>query len=232
MNGRRRLLIAAGLAAAGLAGCANPARIPPPAAAPLPPSVRIGDRWRYAKINLYNGETLAKQEMRVTALEPLLRIEVTDGNGAGLPPETYVRAWDVVQENVWEQIQVFGTPCPLLPRRLEPGSVEDWRGIYQVPGDSWRYTSSVRIEAHDWERVEAPAGVFDALRVSRRIAFVHQDFRRVGCQRLETLWYAPQVNRWVRREVDGSCVVPGRPPMRVREDRVAWVLLEHLPASR
>ncbi len=230
MNVRRGLLRAAGLGLAGLAGCARPARIAAPAAPPLPASVRLGDRWRYAKINLYNGETVDLQEMHVVALEPLLRIAVSRRDGTALPEETYAAPWRVIQENVWEQTQVFDAPSPLLPDRLEPGSVEDWRGTYRMPQDSWRYAFSVRVKAHDWEDITVPAGRFEALRVSRRIAFAHPDLYRVGCQRQETLWYAPRVHRWVRREIDGACVLPGRPPARVREDRAAWVLLEYAPS--
>lgn len=213
-----------------MSGCANPARIPGPSTPAAPPSVRVGDRWRYAKIDLYRGRTLDEQTMRVAAVEPLLHVEVTGADGRRLTAELYLGPWNVVQETAWEQVQAFGSPCPLLPPRLEPGAVESWQGTWQTPEDSWHYRWSVRTVAHDWERVETPAGVFEALRVSRRIAFSHPDLRRTDCGRIETLWYAPKANRWVRREVDGACMLPGLPPTRLNEDRLAWVLLDHLPA--
>lgn len=233
MTGRRRFVfggaaLAAG--ASGLAGCASPNRIPAPGEPPPPPVVRVGDRWRYARINRYNGLPLPDRQLRVTAVEPLIRVEVVDGDGHAFPEETYAGAWNVVQETVWEQLQVFTTPCPLLPRRLLPGAVEQWRGTYQVPGDSWHYASSVRVDAHEWERIEVPAGVFETLRITRRIAFVHPSFLRAASSRMETLWYAPAVNRWVRREIDGEYVIPGRPPMRGREDRVGWMLTKNTAA--
>lgn len=235
MTGRRRFVLAGAAMAAGatgLSGCANPARIPAPVVPPPPPMVRVGDRWRYARINRYNGQPLPDLRMRVTAVEPLIRVEVSDGDGREFPAETYTGAWNVVQETVWEQAQVFDPPCPLLPQRLAPGEAGHWRGTYQVAGDSWRYAWSVRIDAHDWERIEVPAGVFEALRITRRIAFVHPSFLRAASSRMETLWYAPAVRRWVRRETDGEYVIPGRPPMRGREDRVGWVLVAYDPAGR
>ena len=230
MTGRRGFVLAGAVltaGAAGLAGCANPARLPAPPAPPPLPSVRVGERWRYAKVNLYNGQTLAEQTMRVAAVEPLVRVEVVDGDGATLPPELHAGPWNLVQENVWDRVQVFSRPCPLLPRRLEPGATEDWRGTYQVPGDSWHHAWSVRIDAIAWERVEVPAGAFEALRILRRIAFDHQDLHRTRSRRVETLWYAPAVNRWVRRDIDGDYARRVVPPMRIGEDRVSWALIEH-----
>ena len=62
-------------------------------------------------------------------------------------------------------------------------------------GDDWLHYWSVRVDARDWERIQVPAGVFEVLRVTRRIAFRHADLHRVESVRNETLWYAPKVNR-------------------------------------
>lgn len=229
MNGSRRRFSLAGLSAAvgiiGLAGCANPQRIAAPPVPPPAPEVRVGDRWRYAVINLYNGVRIGEVAMRVVEVTPRLRVEVTDASGQALPPEIHASPWNVIQEPAYDQVQVFTEPCPLLPRVLEPGAREDWQGTYRVPGDDWLHYWSVRVDARDWERVRVPAGVFEALRVTRRIAFRHSDLHRVESVRNETLWYAPQVKRWVRREWTGSYRVPGYPPNRRGEDWVAWELL-------
>lgn len=227
---RRRLLLAVpalGLSAAQLAGCASPERLPSPASAPPQPTLRPGERWRYAKINRYNGQRLGEQVMQVETVDPVLRVSVSEGPGRALPPEIYADGWSVLQETVWDLVQRFNAPCPLLPRRLAPGASDFWRGTYEVPGYTGHRAWSVRIAAHDWERVQVPAGTFEALRVSRMIAFDHPDLLRSHSQREETLWYAPRVNRWVRREIDGRYVIPGYPPIRAREDRLTWELLDH-----
>ena len=75
-----------------------------------------------------------------------------------------------------------------------------------------------------------PAGEFDALRVERRIYFTHVDLRRSQSVRTEYLWYAPAVNRWVRREWTGQYI--GWPVRRgvAREDWVVHLLAEYAPA--
>lgn len=231
MKPARRRFALQGLAAAALPVIGGCALFEPPPTGPTAPApkLRVGDQWRYLKRNLYNRLPIGEVTMRVAALEPQLKIEVTDGDGVRLPDERYASPWEVLQEPAWDLVQTFESPCPLLPDKLAPGTREDWQGAYRVPGDSWRYYWSVRVDAHGWEDVTVPAGRFNALRITRRIAFSHQDFRRDESRRAETLWYAPEVNRWVRREVNGSYVIPGLPRTLVREDWVAWELASFSP---
>jgi len=228
---RRSMLLAgaAALVSTGLAGCATAVRVAGPATPPPPPTVRVGDRWRYARTNLYNDTALPEQVMRVTAIAPQLRVEVTDGSGPQ-PAEVYADPWRVIQEPAYDMVQVFETPCPLLPARLEPGATERYAGRYRPAGDDTLRFWSTWVDAQQWERVQVPAGSFDALRVTRRIAFQHANTVRIDPRRVETLWYAPQVNRWVRRVWTGEYTLPGFPQPRLREDWVAWDLIEYAPA--
>jgi hypothetical protein len=231
---RRRLLAGAGaLGAAALAGCAlpmadAPARPPAPA-----PRLRVGDQWRYELVNRYNGLRLGEVTMRVSALAPQLRIAVA---GAGAPEagteEVYAEPWRMLQEPGYDLVQVYETPQPLLPARLEAGASERWLGRYRIAGsDEWLYWS-VWAGAVRWEEVNVPAGRFEALRVERRIAFKHSDLWREQSERLDTLWYAPQVNRWVQREWTGTYRRYGIPRfVGQREDWVISRLVEYRPAA-
>lgn len=231
LAGRRGVLAGLGaLSAALLAGCAAPDGLQRPAAAA--PRVRLGDEWRYERINRYNGQRLGETRVRVTAVAPQLRLAVT---GAGAPPdgteEIHAAPWRVLQEPAYDLVQVFETPQPLLPERLEPGAGSFSQTRYRVPGsDDWFYWSA-QTDARRWETVEVPAGRFEALRVERRIAFQHQDLFRVRAARIDTLWYAPEVNRWVRREWTGSYRRYGMErEVGQREDWVISNLLEYRPA--
>jgi hypothetical protein len=52
--------------------------------------------------------------------------------------------------------------------------------------------------------------------------------------RTDTLWYAPEVGRWVMREWTGNYMSGGPQPMRSRslEDWVQWQLSAWEPAKR
>ena len=56
------------------------------------------------------------------------------------------------------------------------------------------------MKAEAWETITVPAGQFKALRFVNAIRFVNSDFGRTGSARQETVWFAPEVGRWVVRD--------------------------------
>lgn len=232
---RRRLLTLAALplaawlpAACTTAPFATPAA--PPPERPGAPRVRVGERWRYAQIDVYSGARQAEIACEVIELAPRLRVRLTDSRGTPRPDEIYADAWRVLQEPFYDFLQVFEQPVPLLPDVLAAGEssrLDTSYGVPQTPGE--RYAWQQRLHAAQWERVRVPAGEFDALRIERYIRLDHPDPRRLYPVRRDRLWYAPAVNRWVRREWTGEYRGPGaRRGAPMREDWVAWELLEHL----
>jgi hypothetical protein len=234
VNPRRRLAIAGATLLAGgaaLAGCAGPPRIPPPPEPVPAPRVRIGDRWRYAQIDLYRRTVTTELAMEAVALEPLLRIRVTDAAGTPRPEETYAAPWRVLQEPAYDEVQVFREPKPLLAEPIARGARTRIVTTYHRPGAERGYFWSDWMVGVAWERIRVPAGEFDALKVVHTIAFDHTDLFRSFCTRDDLLWYAPAVNRWVRREWTGTYRTSGGRRSMLREDWVAWELLEYRPAA-
>jgi hypothetical protein len=61
------------------------------------------------------------------------------------------------------------------------------------------------MHAHRWESVSVPAGQFTVLRYANVINFRYTNVsERVAAQRLETIWLAPEIGRWVARESFGT----------------------------
>ena len=56
------------------------------------------------------------------------------------------------------------------------------------------------MKAHSWETITVPAGQFKTLRFTNMINFTSSDMSRTVSSRQETLWFAPEVGRWVARE--------------------------------
>jgi hypothetical protein len=225
---RRRLLLAG---AALLSGCATDAFVAAPGAPVPAPRVRVGDRWTYERVNLYNGLVTAVLTMRVAEVSPRLRVEVTGQDGTRYPDEAYADPWRVIQEPQYDQTQWFRDPVSLLPSRLEAGSRHRIHTTYRVQGIDRDFFWSDWLDAVGWQRVRTPAGEFDALRVERRIAFVHSDPFRDRPTREDTLWYAPAVNRWVLREWTGRYWGRSWPPPLLREDWVGLRLVGYSPAD-
>ncbi|MGB7300742.1 MAG: hypothetical protein WBD34_15590 [Burkholderiaceae bacterium] len=242
-HGRRRwlrngLLVSAALPAA-LAGCASVPRnvIAPPSGFIPDPRVLSGELWRYALINRYNGETITEVTARVATVAPELRVELVATNGRAIADEVYDSAWSIRQEPIYNDTLVFGQAVSLLPSKLAVGVRDQVQTTYQVAGKGKTYPWLVRTHAANWERISVPAGEFDALRIERRIGFEHDDIFRWDSRRIETLWYAPTVNRWVMREWTGEYQKNGAESFgfgglfdHEREDSVRWVLIEHQAA--
>ncbi len=237
---RRRLLSAA--ACLLPVGCAAPQFVPPPPRPIGPPRVRVGQRWHYDTIDLYRGEKVGELAAEVTRANPssepgsggdaaadaAIVVALTGATGAPAGEERWARAWDVIVEPAYDAVQTFDRPMPLLPRELEPGARRSDASWYRVPHASGRLPWRQWLRALGWERVAVPAGDFVALRVERMIDFRHWDGWREWPQRFDTVWYAPEVNRWVQREWTGQYRWPGgRRPVVAYEDRVRWRLLDY-----
>lgn len=226
----RRAFLGIGLAgAAVLSGCAS--TLKPYATRELAAArVRAGDRWRYRVINIYNRQTLSEVEARVIRTEPQLLVTLFDAQGQRIADETWSAPWQVVQEPFYDQVQIFEAPLPLVPFGRANGDTGWLSSPYRLPGQDFPFEWQVRTQAVGWESVSVPAGTYEALRIERDIRFRHPDYWRLSSQRFETLWYAPEVNRWVQREWTGQYRWAGV-RSALREDAVRWQLLGYQPAA-
>ena len=60
------------------------------------------------------------------------------------------------------------------------------------------------MKAEEWQTITVPAGQFRALRFVNIINFQASDPHRSASVRHETIWFAPEVGRWVARESSGT----------------------------
>jgi hypothetical protein len=127
----------------------------------------------------------------------------------------------------WSQIQLFEAPIPLWPAQLQPGWHAHIKSTYTTPegraGLSWDQT----MKAEAWETITVPAGRFRTLRYANLINFLDSDITRVDCVRRETIWFAPEMGRWVARESSGSFYVDDSAvDQPYNESGYRWELLE------
>lgn len=235
---RRRLLqVSAAAAGIGLiSGCAIPGPrsaggvLLPDRPPPAPPAPRARERWRYREINVYNGLATGEVLSELVETSPFLRVTNQHSRRA-MADETYGKAWNIVQEPAFDLPITFDTPLPMLTQELRTGASERIATTYRNEYSERRYYWSLYVDAMNWERLRVPAGEFDCLRIVRRIWFTHFDIFRNNSERVDTIWYAPAINRWAQREWTGSFVLAGgRRGARAREEWVRWELLEHIPA--
>jgi hypothetical protein len=83
------------------------------------------------------------------------------------------------------------------------------------------------MHAHAWETVSGPAAEFKALRFTNLINFGHPDPARTNSTRRETMWFAPEIGRWVARESLGTYYLDDSvDDTSFNEGSYRWTLLE------
>jgi hypothetical protein len=208
------------------AGCVWRRARPDPTGAKLRPPA-VGQSWRYAKRNGFSGKLIDDQVDQVAEVGDTVRIDSRSEAGAASTRKSWGKVWlekyvgnpsppgplpsevqqpwgHVLVDAHWPQVQVYEKAIPLWPRPLASGASAHYNTEYKTPdhqsGLPWDQTMS----AHGWESVTVPAGRFTALRYTNLINFSDTDASRVSCVRKETLWFAPEVGRWIARESAGT----------------------------
>jgi hypothetical protein len=216
--------------AALLAGCATPVFVDAPRNSTNPPSVRIGDEWVYAESNRYNDLPLSTVTQRVIAIDPIIRISHRAQSGevsTERPEEIYDSLWSIKQEPAYGDVQIFERPLPFLPAGMQAGTKSVFQTAYKIDGVNQLFYWRSHLFAAGWERVKVPAGEYTALRIERTSWFAHPDLFRSDNLRRDIIWYAPTVNRWVRREWTGEYRSPGARRIPAREDWIRWDLMSY-----
>jgi hypothetical protein len=200
-----------------------------PVAAPSPtPSIRapqVGQEWSYIKKDTFNGKTLGVITERVAKVGSNIVIARSTADGGILPNEIQT-SWGMVSTDTqWPQLLNFSPSLPLWPLELSTAWSKQFNTKYSVDGyaDSrlnWQEYMSVQ----GWEKITVPAGTFIALRYQNLINYESSDPNKVDCIRKETVWFVPQIGRWVAREVSGSYRIQGQISNENLEGSYQWQL--------
>ena len=182
-----------------------------PSPAPTVRAPKVGQEWVYQVRNVFNQEIIDTVTERVVSVGNEIRI-ARSGIKAGPLPDEIQSPWGfVIQDPHWQPPQKFTKAIPLWPEQLQVGWNQFFTSQYQLlsqPDGSYYWGLS--MTANQWERVKTPAGQFLVLQVHNDMPyFVSNDLFRVGNERQEDLWFAPEVGRWVIRRSSGRYITPG-----------------------
>lgn len=186
-----------------LTACAAPTYPPPPgvAANVAAPALNVGDAWRYAVQDGYTHLPRGSVDYRVTRIDgDTATVEVRSEDRVAT--ELYTRAGNWLRRPATNmQDFSYSPPYEAFAFPLAVGKTWKARSIATDPADGRSFPVTIQGAVLSWQRVRVPAGEFDALKVRRH---VYLDYWRqtVRGQSIieEVEWYAPAVNRVVRRE--------------------------------
>ena len=200
--------------------------------APNPlPAVRtpkVGQEWVYSKKNVFNGKELAIITERVSSVGDQIVISRTTADGGQLPSEIQGPWGMIATDPHWSRVISYNPAIPLWPQNLSGNWSRQVNTNYEIAGYSGNfYNLTLYMSSSGWEQITVPAGTFFALRFQNLINFENADPNKVDCIRKETIWFAPQIGRWVARESTGSCRIQGQISVESHEDSIQWQLLSY-----
>jgi hypothetical protein len=190
----------------------------------------VGQSWRYAKRDLVTGAMVDTQFDRVSAVGQTIEVEshyeiaankpltnpswgadwlekyIGRKRATGSLPSEIQSPWGMVLVDPhWSELQVYKQPIPLWPTELRPGWSTTVDTLYKTPESPDELPWQLTMHAHAWESITVPAGLFKVLRYANVINFRYTNVsERNAAQRLETIWLAPEIGRWVARESFGT----------------------------
>ncbi len=185
--------------------------VPVPAPSPLPKirQPQVGQEWSYIKKDVFNGKTLGLLVERVASISSNITIERSEDGGA-LPSEIQTSWGFVSADPQWSKLMNFNPALPLWPLELSTSWSKQFNTKYTIAGyPDGRLNWQEYMSVQSWEKITVPAGDFIALRFNNLINYESEDPNKFGCVHKETIWFAPQIGRWVARETSGSYQIQG-----------------------
>jgi hypothetical protein len=159
--------------------------------------VRVGDRWVYDtkdEITGFPKETYAEIVTEVSPKEIVVNLTWSGTSTSAII--TYDHDWNRLDNS----INKF-KPSDGQGIRLPLSVGKEWRSEFDAKnlrtGVNTRGSNSSKVVAQ--ETLTTPAGTFETLKIDRRV----REFNTSDPSKLwevqTLLWYAPQINHWVRR---------------------------------
>jgi hypothetical protein len=160
------------------------------------PQIEKGDWWEYETIT-FPSESKTASRLRVA--------EVTATairTGAAQRGNTYDLDWSLRETRRGEEITYRGDPPrPLLQFPLEVGRQWDGVAVIHYEGFDRRWQGNAHVERV--ESVTVPAGTFQAFVIKYEGDYATRRGNS-STHWIESIWYAPEVGRWVKRDWTSS----------------------------
>jgi hypothetical protein len=164
-----------------------------------PGPVRVGDRWSYNISDDLTGDL--RQAVTLVVVETTEKEITTRVSVKGKDrPQTMVfdHDWGRIDDGLFKL-----RPAGIGIRKpLQIG--KEWRSdanaINLQTGHTFRASGAAKVAAQ--EQMKVPAGTFDTFRVDTTVRLVNTKDQTKSHTYTFVFWYAPAINRWVKRKTE------------------------------
>jgi len=194
-----------------LVGCAIQSLSPIKATPTLQPTplnvreARVGQLWKYLKINQFNSDPIELIEDQISTIENGQIIISRKGQKSqNLGNEVQSPYGKLMSDSDWDASQTYQSVVPIYLNLNQINLSESVRTSYQVGKSSYHLPMAVTIRQLGWESITISSGTFTAMKIEKLIRFQHNDSSRLDSTRMDRYWFSPDVGRWVVRETSGT----------------------------
>lgn len=164
------------------------------------PQVKPGDRWVYNRIDNWKRAVEFAFEHTVTGVaDGVIRVTATRRDNGSSWQNVYSDQWNLRDDGG----RTMTPEWDWLKFPLQPGKKYKMEFVLHAQRSGVRAKHEREAEVTGWEEVTVPAGKFRALKIVTTGTYTRQDVAGSGRIK-ETLWYAPEVRRWVRTEYEDT----------------------------
>ena len=165
-----------------------------------PGAIRVGDRWSYDVKDDLTGELRHAVTIVVVEVSDKEITARTTLKGKDRPQTmVFDPDWGRIDDGVWKL-----SPSGIGIRKpLQVG--KEWRS----DGNAMNLQSGIPFRASgvakvmDQVQITTPAGTFDTFRVEMTVRLINTRDQTKSSTWTFVVWYAPAVNRWVKRKTEG-----------------------------
>lgn len=158
--------------------------------------VRVGDRWSYELKDAATGDLRNSATIVVVGVtDKEINTQITMANKDRPLTYIYGHDWGRIQDSQWK----FQPPEGGFKLPLKVGA--EWRAetaaMHLHNGNSLQGSSVDKVLGE--EKMTTAAGTFDTYKVQRVLQQTNNNDQTKASVTTSTYWYAPAVNRWVKR---------------------------------
>jgi hypothetical protein len=166
-----------------------------------PGPVRVGDRWSYDLKDGVTGEVRQSYSYFVFDIndKEIVTRMIIKGPEDRYQTVVFNLDWGLMDNGVMQS-----SPSELsFKKPLQVGKTWPWEVHTKnlQDGSVWRTSGTARVA--DQERITTRAGTFDTFRIEAKGRQVNANDQTKSNAVIQTFWYAPAVNRWVKRTFEG-----------------------------
>ena len=156
-----------------------------------------GDRWTYEVTDEITGDVKHTATVDVVSVSDKEIVTRVTSRGNERPLQVvYDRNWNRLDDEVWKYRPSDGSGIP-APLELGKQWRFDSKATHFQSGTAMRITGQSKVVTQ--EKITTEAGTFDTFKVESTIRQVNSNDQTKAAKVTATLWYAPTINRWVRK---------------------------------